>query len=440
MSSKRNSTISVTTHEPHPPTSDSRNQARPSSIRSRTVNETNGKNTPDSTSTDTSLLDEDSVEKPVVDPKKIDELVKLNEQIQDSIEAVQDRCLSIARQNEIELVKRFQEKLADAQKEIEELKKKEPELDAHHWMHKYKESVNEVEKLRAEAIRLDKLNDILEKEVKMLRTELHAGQSELDHQTMRMSSVVRRSQNLSEALQTLRESRRSSDGYDTAQPALSERGVHRAGSSERSTRGAATERSRGGAFFTSQQGNNRRYAREMDSTRESSVRQSTLRSLGASTAAPNLADPAYLTPAYLQQQNDNLRQLVAKEKRNASSIRNSHLQALAQKTELQVHLQQCIAETEAEMARNDARRMKHTPESRRRVMELLLSRKRVLDILNDKQYPTLVYIRNSIANISGQSEEDLLNAVFARERAVVQEMREKGVKTWVETWREDDQA
>ncbi|KAH7820504.1 uncharacterized protein MONOS_320 [Monocercomonoides exilis] len=416
--------------------------------------------------------------------EKLNHLSTLTQQIQESIELVQDQCFEAAKESEKQLARQFKDRISEAEREIDELKKKEPEFDAMYWMKKFKEASKELDLMRGEAIRLDRLNDLMEKELKMVRVELQSSQAECESLTKKIFSVKKENKLLQDQLDQLRPAESSSppavrsDSFDpiitrsftssisqTTRPRPSNlRGSYAPSSpstlTSRSQRGhnegwqttrERTAKSRRSASIGSKRGS--MTARSFGSTAASvsgsvsgsaSMSQSsdriTLPQLSFSqtgdfaeqTFRAEEEDPEALI-THLKRHNERLRAMIAAEKKNTKVIRNAHLRTLAERTELQQFLQQCIKDTQKEMAHAQATEFS-SAEARRRTMELLLSRSRVLDILNDKTFPNVTLLTSGLTNISGKSEKDLFESLFARERAEMALEQQKEEKSWLQQW------
>eukprot|EP00658_Telonema_sp_P-2_P026772 TRINITY_DN20838_c0_g2_i1.p1 TRINITY_DN20838_c0_g2~~TRINITY_DN20838_c0_g2_i1.p1 ORF type:complete len:484 (-),score=169.91 TRINITY_DN20838_c0_g2_i1:287-1645(-) len=105
-----------------------------------------------------------------------------------------------------------------------------------------------------------------------------------------------------------------------------------------------------------------------------------------------------------------LKRLLEIERKNLRQVRTAHVQELAQRTELEAFLRQCIEDVKTEINRRRADMtavlasdsegsglMEFSAADRERVMELLLSQERVINLLYDKTFPA----RNPGGEVSG---------------------------------------
>jgi len=87
-----------------------------------------------------------------------------------------------------------------------------------------------------------------------------------------------------------------------------------------------------------------------------------------------------------------LRKLLEHERRNLKMVRNAHLSALAERTELEVFLKQCIEDVKQELSKHSMSRQisgAMTAHDRQRVIDILLSKERVLQLLYEKTSPSI---------------------------------------------------
>ncbi|KAA6399661.1 MAG: hypothetical protein EZS28_004811 [Streblomastix strix] len=313
----------------------------------------------------------------------------------------------VAQENEKILVKSFKEKLDEANQEIEELKKREPEFGADHWMAKYKGAMKELEAMRTEAIRLDRLNDLMEKELQSLRVELGSSRSECEGLNKKLSGAQREIKYLNEI----------AIGKTTRSVQL---GQEPAIGTQISATGGYEPSSTSSALTVEQRTKATEIGKNVRKNLSNDTNQTTKRLAGQETIdTTQMTDADAALALKLQRHNARLRQLLDGEKRNVRTIRNAHLQTLAEKTELQTHLSECINDTKKEME-DSGGYMVFNPEWRRRTMELLLSRPRVLELLNDKNYPTVTKLPSGIMNLSNKTEAELFRAVYDKEREAVE--------------------
>lgn len=83
-----------------------------------------------------------------------------------------------------------------------------------------------------------------------------------------------------------------------------------------------------------------------------------------------------------------LRKLLDQERKSLKSVRKSHLSLLAERTELEIFLRQCIDDVRTEISQQsggDDRTF--TIDDRKRALELLFSKEKVVNLLYDKIFP-----------------------------------------------------
>ncbi|KAK2964538.1 putative UDP-N-acetylglucosamine--dolichyl-phosphate N-acetylglucosaminephosphotransferase [Blattamonas nauphoetae] len=342
--------------------------------------------------------------------QKLEELSIVNGDIQSSIAALEDHCRMAAKESEKELIRLFRDKLSDAEKEIDILKKREPEFDAQYWMKKYRQTVNEVELMRAECIRLEDLNSMLEEEMKRTRRDLRENQNELDEHTSRMRGV-------------LKETRAKTEEYESLQQEQDNTPLLPAFSSEptfvqpttRSFRASQDQsnsaRASGGVprlrlGQASQRGESPRSSRRS----VSAERMSTSRQSGQSSRFDTLPEDIQ----NIINQNQRTKKRLAQERKNTKILRNAHLASLDEQAQLQSFLNDCISDAQKELSLSTGREFA-SDEARRRTTELLMSRLKVLNILNDKAFPNISFLKSGLVNIKKQSDSQF-SEEFARDR------------------------
>ncbi|KAH7820693.1 uncharacterized protein MONOS_2104 [Monocercomonoides exilis] len=442
--------------------------------------------------------------------EKLDELSHLNQLIQNSIGLVEEQCIGIAKESEKQIIRDFKEKLTDAEREIEELKKKEPEFNAAYWMQKYKQSTKVLELMRLEAIRLDRLNDMMEKELKMVRTELQQSQAESESLARKLFGSEKEITYLTEQLaatqQQLQISQQSEPQpfergsmvfSDSKTDVYSSRTLSPSSSSStslfginevhvpalrmptrkvESPRASMRESSRDlvqkrsvSTFYMSKKDlapgpSSMRASRSQTagsvSSRRSGVvlprlsnkddfgvrktafrEMANLRSTNSESFDPTFIasmdkDTAINTVVHLQQHIQRLKQLLEQEKKNTRNVRTAHLKTLAERTELQDYLNECIRDVQKELTKTQIVEFS-SADARRRTMELLFSRSKVLDLLHSKTFPDISKLTSGIVNISGKKEEDLFKELFEKERAeVLASMRQQSQNVTDENMKE----
>eukprot|EP00770_Monocercomonoides_exilis_P000321 MONOS_320.1-p1 / transcript=MONOS_320.1 / gene=MONOS_320 / organism=Monocercomonoides_exilis_PA203 / gene_product=unspecified product / transcript_product=unspecified product / location=Mono_scaffold00005:141504-145320(-) / protein_length=558 / sequence_SO=supercontig / SO=protein_coding / is_pseudo=false len=382
--------------------------------------------------------------------EKLNHLSTLTQQIQESIELVQDQCFEAAK-GEKQLARQFKDRISEAEREIDELKKKEPEFDAMYWMKKFKEASKELDLMRGEAIRLDRLNDLMEKELKMVRVELQSSQAECESLTKKIFSVKKENKLLQDQLDQLRPAESSSppavrsDSFDpiitrsftssisqTTRPRPSNlRGSYAPSSpstlTSRSQRGhnegwqttrERTAKSRRSASIGSKRGS-------MTARSFGSTAASVSGSVSGSASMSQSSDRITLPQLSFSQTGDFAEQTFRAEEED---------HRIEEKKREREKREEKRREKREEREREREREHFSSAEARRRTMELLLSRSRVLDILNDKTFPNVTLLTSGLTNISGKSEKDLFESLFARERAEMALEQQKEEKSWLQQW------
>lgn len=84
-----------------------------------------------------------------------------------------------------------------------------------------------------------------------------------------------------------------------------------------------------------------------------------------------------------------LKKLLEQEKKNVKVVRQSHLKLLSERSELEIFLRQCIDDvrTEISQQKTSEEATTFTLEDRKRVLEMLLSKDKVINLLYDKMFP-----------------------------------------------------
>ncbi len=118
-----------------------------------------------------------------------------------------------------------------------------------------------------------------------------------------------------------------------------------------------------------------------------------------------------------------LKKMLDQERKNGKAIRNAHMFALSERSELEVFLRQCIDDVRLDISRHQAvlRSVNHSPThdeqpstqlqdftimDRQKVVDILLSKERVLKLLYQRTFPTKILSANdgSIGTIHYEEE------------------------------------
>jgi len=288
----------------------------------------------------------------------IHEIRTKHEKIQEKIFVMKDQTSQILQELEHDLLRAFRARMYDVTMQLEK-ERNQKDDGALEWIDKARALGKELDVYKMEAVRLDKENQRLQKENNRLRMQFKSQEEDRDELVRQVLALKRETAKLRSDLD-----RRQSDS--------------RPGTADAS---GALGKSPGGAHGR-------------------------LAPLLPPSSAPALGK-AEVEQRY-QDIIKRLKRLLEIERRNLRTVRTAHVTELANRTELEAFLRQCIEDVKKEITRRRAEmlgnmnRAKHgsmggtaeevalgdfSPADRERVMELLLSQERVINLLYDKTFP-----------------------------------------------------
>jgi len=285
----------------------------------------------------------------------IHEIRTKHEKIQEKIYVMKDQTSQILQEQEHDLLRPFRARMYDVTMQLEK-ERNQKDDGALEWIDKARALGKELDVYKMEAVRLDRENQRLQKENNRLRMQFKSQEEDRDE-------LVR------QVLALKRETAKLRSDLDRRQ------GESRPGTSQ----GAAP--SPGGAHGR------------------------------LAPLLPPSSSPALGKAEVEQRYQDiikRLKRLLEIERRNLRTVRTAHVTELANRTELEAFLRQCIEDVKKEISRRRAEMMANMNRSkhgggastveeislgdfsaadRERVMELLLSQERVINLLYDKTFP-----------------------------------------------------
>lgn len=275
------------------------------------------------------------------------QLRSMKAQIEEKINHLQGENNKALEERESEMNKRIDELLKKFKKELSKERKKNFNGEKE-WLERSKALKKKLETATEEAIGLDSKNNELMKENQKLKIQFHAQEEDRDVLLKQVARLKRENHQYKEQLK-------------------------QAGVVNNNTITASQE--------TPQ--------RAMSKSVEFSKR--------ASTAPNNLQQrlPLDLNMSHQQQNSTdqqvaNLKRIVEHERKQLKTMRNAHLTLLAERTELEIFVKQCIEDVKHDIGKtNNAKKQsgEFTTVDRQRVVDLLLSKERVLALLYDKMFP-----------------------------------------------------
>lgn len=289
---------------------------------------------------------------------------------------MKDQTSQILQEQEHDLLRAFRARMYDVTMQLEK-ERNQKDDGALEWIDKARALGKELDVYKMEAVRLDKENQRLQKENNRLRMQFKSQEEDRDELVRQVLALKRETAKLrSDIDRKQAESRSGSDG-----------------------------------------GNN---------------------VVAANTGNPNgrLAPllPPSSSPALGKQEVEQryqdiikrLKRLLEIERRNLRIVRTAHVNELANRTELEAFLRQCIEDVKKEIQRRRAEmlasinRAKHgqgnldevslgdfSAADRERVMELLLSQERVINLLYEKTFPKKGGDRPSVDPLPPLEDEEL---------------------------------
>lgn len=265
--------------------------------------------------------------------------------IQEKIFEMKDKTASILQEQEHDLLRAFRARMYDVTMQLEK-ERNQKDDGALEWIDKARALSKELDVYRMEAVRLDKENQRLQQENNRLRMQFKSQEEDRDELVRQVLALKRETAKLRQDL-------------DKSQQTQSPAGP--------SSPGAAG---------------------------------------GDHRLAPLL--PPSHSPALGKQEVEQryqeiikrLKRLLEIERRNLRQVRTAHVAELEQRTELEAFLRQCIDDVKVEIGRrrtemntvlgaeNESTALhEFSAADRERVMELLLSQERVINLLYDKTFP-----------------------------------------------------
>ena len=322
---------------------------------------------------------------------KDDPMIRLramNSAIQDGIGEMQGQTARILKEHEMDLIRSFRSRLLDVQKELELEREKQSE-NAAEWIEKVHSLGKKLDWAKEEALRLDYLNQILNKENQRLKTQFNAQDG--DREIMVRQVVLLRKQNakLKEEL---------SQVHDQAMEK---------GGTKRSSAGTGFD-----VMFDDDESS------QFASRPASSPSRRPASSAASTSRAQNQLE---VNEAVLRYQKDirKLRALLERERKNLKASRAAYVQVLSERTELEALLRTCCNDVKKERLQHEGAKLSRqsneqvhsarrsgsarsqaqsdadgdldladfTIAERERVIELLLSQERVLKLLYERTFP-----------------------------------------------------
>lgn len=293
---------------------------------------------------------------------RMEEFRDKHSKIQEKIFEMKDQTSAILQEQEHDLLRAFRARMYDVTMQLEK-ERNQKDDGALEWIDKARALGKELDVYKMEAVRLDKENQRLQKENNRLRMQFKSQEEDRDQLVRQVLALKRETAKLRQQL----------DQSSAQLPAAP----------DPSTPTAA--------------------------------------------AAPKLAPmlPPTSSPALGKAEVEGryqdiikrLKRLLEIERRNLRQVRTAHVQELAQRTELEAFLRQCIEDVKAEINRrrsemtavlasdsNSAGLLEFSAADRERVMELLLSQERVINLLYDKTFPVRRAGEPAMAQLDTDSE------------------------------------
>uniref|UniRef100_K3X1U5 Cilia- and flagella-associated protein 157 n=1 Tax=Globisporangium ultimum (strain ATCC 200006 / CBS 805.95 / DAOM BR144) TaxID=431595 RepID=K3X1U5_GLOUD len=336
----------------------------------------------------------------------MEEIRQMHRNIIESVDQVQDRTSKILQEQEKDLLRAFRARLYSVQEELESEKNKTDD-GASAWIEKSKQLETEVEWTKELADRLDRLNQSLTRENQRLKTQFTTQENDREFLVKQLVSVKKdnvRLRNEYEALQRqleqLRDETEHGDALHQLQP-HSSMGVAAMFSASTSALPKMGAGGGGGLSFGASSILHR------PNTAVSGLSTSAVASM---TTLPE-ADNRY------KEIIKRLKRLLEVERRNLQQVRTSYKQELQNRTELELLLKECIQDVRNEISHHGQLPMVAgnnnsnssirkpggaPPQSgassplvdarlgaveRQRVVEKLLAKERLLQLLSAKAFP-----------------------------------------------------
>jgi len=269
-----------------------------------------------------------------------------HEKIQEKIFEMKDKTAAILQEQEHDLLRAFRARMYDVTMQLEK-ERNQKDDGALEWIDKARALGKELDVYKMEAVRLDKENQRLQKENNRLRMQFKSQEEDRDELVRQVLALKRETAKLRQDL-------------DKSQQTQSLAGPSSPGASA---------------------GEDHRLA----------------------PLLPPTHSPALGKQEVEQRYQDiikRLKRLLEIERRNLRQVRTAHVAELEHRTELEAFLRQCIDDVKVEIGRrrnemNTVLGSEHeatallefSAADRERVMELLLSQERVINLLYDKTFP-----------------------------------------------------
>merc|ERR1712166_1532577 len=281
---------------------------------------------------------------------RMEEFRDKHEKIQEKIFEMKDKTAAILQEQEHDLLRAFRARMYDVTMQLEK-ERNQKDDGALEWIDKARALGKELDVYKMEAVRLDKENQRLQKENNRLRMQFKSQEEDRDELVRQVLALKRETAKLRSDLD-----RRQND----------------------SRPGTADAKGTVGRSPGAQHGR-------------------------LAPLLPPSSSPALGKAEVEQRYQDiikRLKRLLEIERRNLRTVRTAHVSELANRTELEAFLRQCIEDVKVEINRRRAEMntvltidnqaaglLEFSAADRERVMELLLSQERVINLLYDKTFP-----------------------------------------------------
>ncbi|KAJ0411847.1 hypothetical protein ATCC90586_003000 [Pythium insidiosum] len=312
----------------------------------------------------------------------------MHRSIMESVDQVQDRTSKILQEQEKDLLRAFRARLYSVQEELESEKNKTDD-GASAWIEKSKQLETEVEWTKELADRLDRLNQSLTRENQRLKTQFATQENDREYLVKQLVTVkkdnVRLRNEYEEVKQQLEALKDDRDRYSSPHTAI--------GGSLSSSSTSALPRVHSPSPQLLSPG---------------------LMAPRPNTALGSLSSPATATPEADTRYKEIIKRqkrLLEVERRNLQQVRTAYKTELHHRTELEMILKECIQDVRAEIAQvassapatptvrkldrsgsqngglTTAEPLRLTLTDRQRLIEKLLAKERLLNLLTTKAFP-----------------------------------------------------
>eukprot|EP00294_Goniomonas_avonlea_P001263 CAMPEP_0114548816 /NCGR_PEP_ID=MMETSP0114-20121206/5189_1 /TAXON_ID=31324 /ORGANISM="Goniomonas sp, Strain m" /LENGTH=541 /DNA_ID=CAMNT_0001733443 /DNA_START=31 /DNA_END=1656 /DNA_ORIENTATION=- len=344
---------------------------------------------------------------------------QLHTKIQDSLADMKNRTQRIIEEHEKDMLRQFRVRLFDVEEKLkkEHTKKDDTSGLSQDWAEKTQKLSKDLDKYREEAVRLDRLNELLLKENNRLKSTTKTQEDDREFLLRQMVGLKKENGRLRKELEKAATS--------SMRVFLSPEKSNKAG-------GTPGPSSNNGAQHSVSWG----APTTLDD--ESHARS------GSKSGGLSLARPAEAEVKRLNEVIKRLRRLLDSERKSLREVRSSHVHSLASRTELESLLRDAVDEVRAEVALRRAEALKPggedepsalSREGRERVLELMLSKERVLTLLYDKTFPP----RSSLSTFGGSAALTAMDdPVRAGGQSILDYMPELHDGPDDETWGDDE--